>query len=138
MPSTLSPVRLALAEVGGGTRGSANGELGTAAGIPAASAPVVASAATEGEKDMVLRRGAHEIDVPRSIGYFGGIAAAVAVGLLEPPLGVFIAAVPFIKMLTRPRSPNPFRFVGLMAEGAAQPVGSSGQGTIRLAGEVDE
>jgi hypothetical protein len=93
---------------------------------------------TDGEKDMVLRRGALEIDVPRSIGYFGGIAAAVAVGLLEPPLGVFIAAVPFIKMLTHPSSPNPFRFVGLMAEGAAQPVGSSGEGTVRLAGEADE
>jgi hypothetical protein len=49
-----------------------------------------------------------------------------------------IAAIPFIKMLTHPSSPNPLRFVGLLAEGAAQPVGSSGQGTIRLAGEADE
>jgi hypothetical protein len=94
--------------------------------------------ASEHEKDMVVRTGTLEIDVPRSIGYFGGIAGAVAVGLLEPPLGVFIAAIPFIKMLTHPSSPNPLRFVGLLAEGAAQPVGSSGQGTIRLAGEADE
>jgi hypothetical protein len=94
--------------------------------------------ASAAEQDMVLRSGSLEIDVPRAVGYFGGIAAAVAIGLLEPPLGVFIAAVPFIKMLTHPRSPNPLRFLGLMVEGAAQPVGSSGQGTIRLAGESDE
>jgi hypothetical protein len=94
--------------------------------------------ASEAEKDMVVRTGALEIDVPRSIGYFGGIAGAVAVGLLEPPLGLFIAAIPFIKMMTHPRSPNSLRFVSLLAEGAAQPVGSSGQGTIRLVGEADE
>jgi hypothetical protein len=41
-------------------------------------------------------------------------------------------------MLTTPDSPNPLRFLGLLAEGAAQPVGSSGQGTIRLPGEPDD
>jgi hypothetical protein len=92
----------------------------------------------EAERGMVLRAGPLEIDVPRSLGYFAGIAAAVAVGVLEPPLGAFIAAVPFIKMLTTPDSPNPLRFLGLLAEGAAQPVGSSGQGTIRLPGEPDD
>jgi hypothetical protein len=91
-----------------------------------------------GEAGMVLRAGRLEIDVPRSLGYFGGIAAAVAVGLLEPPLGVFIAAVPFVKMLTTPGTPDPLRFLGLVTEGAAQPVGSSGQGTVRLVDEVDE
>ena len=27
-----------------------------------------------------------EVDVPRSVGYFGGLAAAVGLGLVEPPL----------------------------------------------------
>jgi hypothetical protein len=94
--------------------------------------------ASSAEQDMVLHSGSLEIDIPRALGYFGGIAGAVAVGLLEPPLAAFIAAVPFIKMLTTPRSPGPLRFVGLMAEGAAQPVGSSGQGTIRLTGQSDQ
>jgi hypothetical protein len=94
--------------------------------------------ANEGEKDMIVRSGVLEIDVPRALGFFGGIAAAVGIGLLEPPLAVFIASIPFIKMLTHPGSPDPLRFVGLLAEGAAQPVGGSGQGTIRLAGEADE
>jgi hypothetical protein len=87
---------------------------------------------------MVIRAGRFEIDVPRSLGYFGGIAAAVAVGLVEPPVGVFIAAVPFVKMLTIPGVPEPLRFLGLVTEGVAQPVGSSGQGTVRLADEIDE
>jgi hypothetical protein len=87
---------------------------------------------------MVVRAGRFEIDVPRSLGYFGGIATAVAIGLIEPPLGVFIAAVPFVKMLTNQRAPDPLRFLGLVTEGAAQPVGSSGQGTVRIAGEIDE
>ena len=90
------------------------------------------------EAGMVVRAGPLEIDVPRSLGYFGGIAAAVTIGLIEPPLGVIIAAVPFVKMLTFPELPDPLRFLGLVAEGAAQPVGSSGQGTVRLVGEADD
>lgn len=90
------------------------------------------------EAGMVRRFGPLEVDVPRSLGYFGGAAVAVAVGLVEPPLGVFIAAIPFIKMLTSPRAAAPLRFVGLVAEGAAQPVGSSGQGTVRVRGEIDQ
>jgi hypothetical protein len=92
----------------------------------------------DGEAGMVLRISPVEVDVPRSLGYFGGVAVAVAVGLIEPPLGVFIAAVPFVKMLTAAGAPDPLRFLGLVTEGAAQPVGSSGQGTVRLADEVDD
>jgi hypothetical protein len=94
--------------------------------------------AVDAEAGMVIRTGRLEIDVPRALGYFGGIAAAVAVGMIEPPLAVFIAAVPFVKMLTAPGTPDPLRFLGLVTEGAAQPVGSSGQGTVRLAGEADD
>jgi hypothetical protein len=37
--------------------------------------------------------GTVEVDVPRSVGYFGGLAVAGGVGLIEPPLALFIAAV---------------------------------------------
>ena len=49
--------------------------------------------AVDAEAGIVIRTGRLEIDVPRALGYFGGIAAAVAVGMIEPPLAVFIAAV---------------------------------------------
>jgi hypothetical protein len=72
------------------------------------------------------------------LGFFGGIAAGVALGLLEPPLALFIAAVPFVKMLSDQRAPTPMRFIGLLGEGAAKPVGSSGEGTVRLCQEPDK
>jgi hypothetical protein len=73
------------------------------------------------------------IDVPQTMGYFGGIAAAMALGLLEPPLAAFIAAVPLVKILASPGSPVPVRFIAEVLEGAAKPVGSDAEGTVRLA-----
>jgi len=84
------------------------------------------------ESELVSRVGAMEIDWPRSLGYFGGTAVAVAAGLIEPPLGLFIAAVPFLKMLDLPHLPNRFRFVAQVFEGVAKPVGGDSQGTVRL------
>jgi hypothetical protein len=73
-----------------------------------------------------------EIDVPRSVGYFGGLAAAVGVGMIEPPLALFIAAVPVFKVLTNCALPHAVRFVGELLEGAAKPVGSDAEGVIAL------
>ncbi len=70
-----------------------------------------------------------------SVGYFGGISAALALGLLEPPLAAFIAAVPVVKMLADPGSPIPVRFVAEIIQGAAKPVGSDAEGTVRLAAD---
>ena len=84
------------------------------------------------EPELVSRVGALEIDWPRSLGYFGGIAAAVGVGLIEPPLGLFIAAVPFLKMLDLPRLPNRARFIAQVFEGVAKPVGGDSEGTVRI------
>jgi hypothetical protein len=72
------------------------------------------------------------VDWPRSLGYFGGTAVAVAFGLIEPPLGIFIAAVPFLKMLNRPEAPLPLRFVGQMLDGASKPVGGDTAATVEL------
>ena len=81
---------------------------------------------------MVSRVRALEIGWPRSLGYFGGIAAGVGVGLIEPPLGWFIAAVPFLKVLDLPHLPDSARFVAQVFEGIAKPVGGDSEGTVRI------
>lgn len=86
----------------------------------------------EAAPDLVGRVGPVEVDWPRSLGYFGGIGLAVAVGLVEPPLGLFIAAVPFLKMLDLPGLPSMPRFVAQIFEGVAKPVGGDSEGTVRL------
>ena len=85
-----------------------------------------------------VRVGPVLIDVPRSIGYFGGVTAAVALGLVDPPLAAFIAAVPFLAMLTHRSLPVPVRFVGEMLEGAAKPVGGDDEGYVKLQDEQRE
>jgi hypothetical protein len=84
------------------------------------------------ERKLVNRIGPLEIDWPRSIGYFGGAALAVAAGVIDPPVGVFVAAIPFLRMLDLPKLPTPSRFVGQIFEGMAKPLGGDSQGTIHL------
>jgi hypothetical protein len=81
---------------------------------------------------LELQIGTIEVDVPRSVGYFGGLAAAVGLGLIEPPLALFIAAVPVYKALTNSVLPRPVRAIGEFLEGAAKPVGSDAEGVIQL------
>ena len=85
-------------------------------------------------RDSVLTAhvGSIEIDVPGSLGYYGGIALATAAGLVEPPLALFIGAVPFFKMLTGRGSTPITNFVGQFYEGMAKPVGGDGEGTLVL------
>ena len=84
-------------------------------------------------KLLHVRLGPLEVDVPQTVGYFGGIGAALALGLLEPPLAAFIAAVPLVKLLADPGSPIPVRLVAEVIKGAAKPVGSDAEGTVRIA-----
>jgi hypothetical protein len=72
------------------------------------------------------------VDLPRSVGYFGGLIVAVGVGLIEPPLALFIAAVPVFNVLANGALPPVVRFVGELLEGAAQPVGSDAEGVVQL------
>ncbi|HEY4388351.1 MAG TPA: hypothetical protein VGN34_28200 [Ktedonobacteraceae bacterium] len=81
---------------------------------------------------MTSRIGPIEIDWPRTIGYYGGIGLAIAFELIEPPLAMFIAAIPLLKMLNHPGASGSARFVGQMLEGAANPVGGSAEATIQL------
>lgn len=82
---------------------------------------------------MTSRIGPVEIDWPRTIGYYGGVGLALAFEIIEPPLALFIAAIPLLKMLNRPEASRATRFVGQMIEGAAKPVGGSAEATIQLA-----
>ncbi|BBY08311.1 hypothetical protein [Mycobacterium noviomagense] len=87
------------------------------------------------ENVLEVQVGNVEIDVPRSVGFFGGLAAAVGLGFIEPPLAVFIAAVPLFKALTNTAFPRSVRVVGEVLEGAAKPVGSDAEGVIQLRGQ---
>ena len=84
------------------------------------------------DEGLVFRLGWLEVDLPRSLGFFGGIGLAVCAGLIDPPLGLAIAAVPAVKMLNVARAPRPSRFVGQVFEGMALPIGGDSEGTIRL------
>lgn len=87
---------------------------------------------SEEDRGLTSQIGPVEIDWPRTIGYYGGIGLAVAFELIEPPLALFIAAVPFLKMLNMPQASRPIRFVAQLLEGASKPVGGSAEATLRL------
>jgi len=84
------------------------------------------------ENVLEVQMGSVEVDIPRSVGYFGGLVAATGLGLIELPLALFIAAVPLYKVLTNTAFPRSVRIVGEVLEGAAQPVGSDAEGVIVL------
>lgn len=85
-----------------------------------------------------IRLGPVQIDVPRSVGYFGGVSVAVVLGLVDPPLAAFIAAAPFLAMLTHRSLPLPVRVVGEALEGAAKPVGGDDDGYVKVHDEQRE
>lgn len=87
---------------------------------------------SDAKKGLVGRVGPLEVDWPRAAGYYGGIGLALALDLIPLPIGLFVAAVPFAKMLGNRELPAPLNFVSHVVEGAAKPVGGDGEGTIRL------
>ena len=88
----------------------------------------------EEARSLVTRLGPLEIDWPRSIGYFGGVWLAVACDLIAPPLGLFIAAIPIVKLFKTPGRSWPIRVVADALDGAGKPVGGDSAGTIRWTG----
>jgi hypothetical protein len=72
-----------------------------------------------------------EVDWPKSLGFFGGLGAAIAFDLVPLPIAIFVASVPFLKLLNRPTAPKPQRFFSHVVDGAAKPVGGDAEGTIR-------
>lgn len=73
-----------------------------------------------------------QVDWMRSVGYFGGVALAVGAGVIEAPVGIFIAAIPFLKMLDFPNAPVPVRAVSEVLDGASKPVGGESEATVRI------
>lgn len=90
------------------------------------------------DQGLTTRLGPVEIDWPRTIGYYGGIGLATAFELIEPPLALFIAAIPFFKMLNYPRMPRPTRFLAQFLDGASTPVGGNAEATLRLKAPLPE
>jgi hypothetical protein len=90
------------------------------------------------ERGLVSRIGSVEVDWPKSAGYFGGIGLAVALEIIEPPLALFIAAIPFVKLLKDPHRPWPVRVTADVLEGAAKPVGGDAESTVRIAEETSQ
>ncbi|HEX8032642.1 MAG TPA: hypothetical protein VF510_02285 [Ktedonobacterales bacterium] len=73
-----------------------------------------------------------EINWPKTIGYYGGIGIALAAEIIEPPVAVFIAAIPLFKMLSHPKAPKPVRVTGQVLAGVALPVGGDSEAAIHL------
>ena len=88
--------------------------------------------AEDDNTDVVAHVGSVEIDVPQTIGYFGGVGLAVWFGLIEPPLGLFIAAIPLVKLLNRPNATRPEQAVWGVVDGASKPVGGDGESVVRF------
>jgi hypothetical protein len=88
----------------------------------------------DGNEQAVTGQTDHiEIDWPRSIGFFGGLGVAAALELVPLPIAVFVAGVPFLKLLNRPNASTPQTFFGHLVDGAAKPVGGDSEGTVRWA-----
>ena len=85
------------------------------------------------EEPFTSRFAGVKIDWPRTIGYYGAVAAAVAFDIIAPPLGAFIAVVPLLKFVKRPNAPPAERFLAAILEGAGKPVGGDAEGVLRPA-----
>ncbi len=84
------------------------------------------------ERGLTSRVGPVEINWPLTVGYYGGIGVAVATEMVAPPLALFIAVIPFVKMLNRPEASRPTRLVSQVFQGAATPVNGNAPSFIRL------
>jgi len=84
------------------------------------------------DRGLLSQVGPMLVDWPRSAGYFGGIGLALAFDLINPPLALFIASIPFLKMLNRPGAAKPVRVLSQFFDGMAKPVGGDGTSTVKL------
>jgi hypothetical protein len=89
------------------------------------------------EEEFVSSVGPLKVDWPRTVGYYGAVIAAVSFEVIAPPLGLFIAVVPLLKLLKRQHSSQAERWIAAVFEGAGKPVGGDAEGVVR-AKWVDE
>ncbi len=90
------------------------------------------------DRDFTTRIGPVDIDWPRALGFYGGIAVALALDVVAPELALFVAAVPLLKLLKRRRATRPERLVAAVLEGAAKPIGGDAEAVVRPAWSDDE
>lgn len=90
------------------------------------------SSQSTAEASIVSHIGMLEIDWPRTIGFYGGLAIAVGMEMVAPPLAIFIAAYPLLKMLNRPNAPKAVQIVAQVLEGVAKPINGDSEDTIRI------
>ena len=62
----------------------------------------------------------------------GGIALAVTFEIIEPPVAIFIACIPLIKMLSRPKVAQPVRVTSQVLQGMAMPLNGDPEASIRI------
>lgn len=89
------------------------------------------------DQPFVTKVGPLTVDWPRSIGYFGGIAVAVAMELVAPELALFVAAIPLVKLLKRKHATKIEKAVAAVIEGAAKPLGGDTESTVRPTDDAD-
>jgi hypothetical protein len=87
---------------------------------------------------FVVKVGPLAIDIPRTVGFYGGIALAVGLDMIAPPLACAIAAVPLLKLLKRKNATLPEKVVAAVVEGAANPVGGDAEGCVRSRKDQEE
>ncbi|GAC1332292.1 MAG: hypothetical protein NVSMB17_11260 [Candidatus Dormibacteria bacterium] len=85
-----------------------------------------------GERALNGKVGPVRVHWPTTVGYYGGVGLAVAVGMIEWPVAIFIGAVPVVKMLKDRSTPTPLRYFVDMFQGAAKPVGGDGDSMMEL------
>jgi len=90
------------------------------------------------DQPFVQRIGPIDVDWARSIGFYGGLAVAVAVEMIVPELALFIALVPLLKLLKRKRASIVEKFGAAVLEGAAKPLGGDAEEAVRPAWQDDE
>jgi hypothetical protein len=90
------------------------------------------------DKKFCMRIGPLDVDVPRAVGFYAAIAAAVAFDLIAPPLALFVAVVPLLKLLKRRNASTVEQAVAAVLEGASKPVGGDAEAVVRPAWEDDE
>ena len=83
------------------------------------------------DQPFVSRLGPIDVDWPKTLGFYGGLAAALAFELIAPELIAFVAIVPIVKLFKRKRATKPERFAAAVIEGAAKPLGGDAQEVMR-------
>ena len=106
--------------------------MGPPVGLHCGRAPQGARSLAEQDRGLTDRVGPAEIDWPMAIGYYGGIGLALAFEMMEPPLALFVAAIPILNLLNRPRVSWPACLVSQLLHGMAGPVGGHSDSAIQL------